>query len=111
MVVTCDRLGRIYVTRDVAYLDDADRNTRTTTYNLTTDDVIEITMPRIHNRTVKSVRGEGVNAETAVSNIVGFFSDGIAAPSSGTATESLSRQVLDQSLPQEDLNKRTGHHY
>jgi len=112
MTIECDRLGRIYAVRDADYLSDSDRNARTTTYNFTTYDIINISIPRQHYRAVKAVRGEGVSAAEAASGVFGLFSDGPGpAPASGAQRETLARQVCLESNSQTDLNNRTGYHF
>lgn len=100
--VTCDRLGRIIFSQDPDFLAEGDRPGRTTTYDLTTADIMELDIPRNHRGTVKFARGEGI---TQLSKPVFSNSPGNAPAPYGTGSDTLSRQIVTD---QDDLNTRTG---
>lgn len=103
--LTCDRLGRLLFIRDPNYLEESDRAARTTTYSLTTADIMRLSLRREHRGRVKSVEGRAFdsNGKPLLSR-----APGSAPAQDAVATETLDRQVV---ASQADLNKRTGHHY
>lgn len=103
--ITCDRLGRIYMTKNPDYMNASDRNGRTKTYDLTTADIMSIDIPRNHRGSVKFVRGEGI----ATGNKAVFSNAPGNAPAPfAPATDTLSKQIVSN---QTDLNNRTGWHF
>lgn len=103
--VTCDRLGRILFTHDPAFIDPEDRDDRTTTYDLTDADILEIEVTRAHRGISKFVRGEGITSGSAP-----VFSNapGNAPASFGVNSDTLAKQIVSS---QTDLNNRTGYHF
>jgi len=108
-ILTCDHLGRLFVIRDFDYLDTSDRATRTTAYNFTTADIMELDMTREHREEAKSVRGEGIIASLIQAANKPIFSDAGRAPSSlGPGVDKLDKQIC---VNQDDLDKRTGRRF
>lgn len=106
---SADRLGRLILRRDLAYMSIAERQNRTQTYAATTADVMSVDMDTQHRRSTKTVTGEGITAETSVATQKPVFSIAPGtAPGDGSGTEALTRQVV---VDQDELNRRTGDHY
>jgi hypothetical protein len=103
--VTCDRLGRILFTRAPWALTTVQRSARTTTYNLTSADTMELDVTRMHRGTSKAVRGEGITSSNAA-----VFSNGQGnAPASfGIGSDTLPKQIVTSI---DDLNVRSGHYF
>lgn len=102
---TCDRLGRLLFIRDPDYLDEADRASCTTAYQLTTADIMELDMAREHRRRVKLVEGRAFTSAGK-----GLYS---RAPGNAPAPDAVGSELLDRQIVsnQAELNLRTGRHY
>lgn len=105
--LTCDRLGRLMLVRDPNYDSLASRAARTTTYALTTADVMEAGIEREHRRAVKFVRGEAITPGTSTAAQRPVFSNAPGnAPGEGTQSETFTRKIATQS----EINRLTGEH-
>lgn len=106
--LTCDRLGRLLLVRDPNYLSISDRAGRTTAYQATTADLIELEFATEHRRETKFVRGEGTTPATSVEATDPVFSNAPGdAYGEGTKRETFSRKIATQAT----LNRITGQHY
>ena len=101
--VTCDRVGRIALKENPNYLSVSDRGSVTTTYNLTTADLLSADIDREHRLTAKQVEADGITTGDDP-----VFSHAVAAPGEGPGVESLSRQIVAN---QAELNQRCGDHF
>jgi hypothetical protein len=102
---TCDRLGRILFTRELAYLTVAERAARTKVYDFTTADLMTAAWDFDHRPEYKLLVAEGItpNASAASQQPVRAKAPG-NAPGAGTQTGSLPRQIATLS----DLLQRAG---